>query len=277
MSLNGISTRKCILVTGATSGIGRALALALADLPSKPQVVAAGRRKARLEELEQRGLNAVSLDLSVDKEALKANLRNIVATYPDLDAVVLNAGIQRNFDLTSPRLLILKGQHQEFLDELHVNYTANVFAVNYLLPHFKKLNAEGRHISIIIVTSGLCMVPSASLPNYSATKAALHSYAMALRASFVGTNIHVVEIIPPLVESELHDAAGTTEKLSKTWMSLDEFIKLVMPPLVNGDDAVPIGMAATVFQKFEAGKSEMAITLALNHASGKGYAATVKE
>ena len=47
----GISECRCILIIGATAGIGRALALALLDLPSKPTVIIGGRRKERLDEL----------------------------------------------------------------------------------------------------------------------------------------------------------------------------------------------------------------------------------
>lgn len=47
----GIEDAKCVLIIGATSGIGRALALAIHDLPTQPTVIVAGRRMERLEEL----------------------------------------------------------------------------------------------------------------------------------------------------------------------------------------------------------------------------------
>ncbi|KAK0468834.1 hypothetical protein IW261DRAFT_1011676 [Armillaria novae-zelandiae] len=284
MSAAGISSSKSVLITGATSGIGRALALAIAELPSKPQVIAAGRRESRLEELAKRGLETVSLDLRNDKDALKKDLNNVVEKYTELDTIVLCAGIQHEFDFTNPEALDIDNLYEE----IHVNYTSVVLSVIYLLPQLQKLavspifswqpdiyapltsiQAQGRSCSVIIITSGLSMVPAAWVPNYSATKAALHSFSMSLRAQMSGTNINVVEVIPPLVESELHDAYGMTERLSKYWMSLDDFIGQLMPQLINGTAEVPIGMAETIFTKFEAGKMDIASNIATKHKEGK--------
>ena len=57
--------------------------------------------------------------------------------------------------------------------------------------------AQGRNCFIIPVTSGLAVVPGASVPNYSATKAALHSFSMSLRVQLEGSSVHVLEVIPP--------------------------------------------------------------------------------
>lgn len=51
------------------------------------------------------------------------------------------------------------------------------------------------------------ITPGAWVANYSASKAALHSLCYSLHAHLQGTNVHIMEIIPPLVESELHDGA----------------------------------------------------------------------
>ncbi|KAK0212063.1 hypothetical protein DFS33DRAFT_99 [Desarmillaria ectypa] len=265
MSADGISSRKSVLITGATSGIGHALALAIAELPSKPQVIAAGRRQSRLDELAERGLESVSLDLRNDRDVLKKDLNSVVEKYPELDTIILCAGIQHEFYFTNTEELNIDNLYEE----IHVNYTSVVLSIIYLLPHLQKLAAHGRNCSIIIVTSGLSMVPAAWVPNYSATKAALHSFSMSLRAQMNGTNINVVEVIPPLVESELHDAYGTTEMLSKFWMPLNEFIGQLMPQLVNGTAEVPIGMSETIFEKFEAGKMNIALNIATNHKEGK--------
>ncbi len=54
-------------------------------------------------------------------------------------------------------------------------------------------------------------------------------------------------------------------------MPLDEFTKLTIEGLLKGDDDVPVGMSGGVFQKFEAGKSQMAVHLMKNHKAGKSY------
>lgn len=79
-----IADSKCILITGATSGIGRALALKLRDLPGKPQVIAIGRRQGRLDELATQGLEAIKLDVQKSPQELKSDLDAIVARYPNV-------------------------------------------------------------------------------------------------------------------------------------------------------------------------------------------------
>ena len=64
-----IDDSKCVLITGATSGIGRALAQEILKLPSKPQVIGTGRRKDRLEELSAAGIEPLSLDMLSSKAA----------------------------------------------------------------------------------------------------------------------------------------------------------------------------------------------------------------
>lgn len=67
--------------------------------------------------------------------------------------------------------------------------------------------------------------------SYCATKAALHSLTLSLRAQLAGVGVKVIEIAPPLVESQLHDDQGTTEALKKFWMPLDKFTNSVMDGL----------------------------------------------
>ncbi|KAH9486746.1 putative oxidoreductase DltE [Psilocybe cubensis] len=91
------------------------------------------------------------------------------------------------------------------------------------------------------------------------SKAALHSFTTSLRAQLHATNVHVMEIIPPLVESELHDAQGTTPMLSKFWMPLDQFTKETMEGLQRGDAHIAVGTSKSAFEKYEEGKAEAAL------------------
>ncbi|XP_006454495.1 hypothetical protein AGABI2DRAFT_182469 [Agaricus bisporus var. bisporus H97] len=241
----GIEESKCILVTGATAGIGRALALSLAKLPSKPQVIAAGRRQSRLDELRKEGLETLQLDLDTDALTLKKSVDFILEKYPQLDAVILNAGVQYEFDLKK------EVDINKLLSEVNINYTAVVTMITYLTPHFLKLSESGRPSFIIPVTAGLGIVPAVWTPGYSASKAAIHSFTTSLRVQLNDTNVHVLEIIPPLVESELHDDAGTTDKLTKLWMPLDEYIDVTMQGLRNGDTIISTGKSLSLYEKFD--------------------------
>ena len=89
----GINDSKCVLVIGATSGIGRALALTIHALPTQPTVIVGGRRKDRLEELVKKGqeiggrLDAVQIDVTASRETLKIFIDGMISKYPDVRTV----------------------------------------------------------------------------------------------------------------------------------------------------------------------------------------------
>ncbi|MBC8050250.1 MAG: SDR family NAD(P)-dependent oxidoreductase, partial [Chitinophagales bacterium] len=93
---------------------------------------------------------------------------------------------------------------------------------------------------IIHVSSGLAFVPLASAPVYSATKAAVHSFALSLRKQLAGTAVLVIELIPPLVETNLNRDHATKSPGS---MPLDDFITASMRALDSGREELPIGLA----------------------------------
>ena len=70
-----------------------------------------------------------------------------------------------------------------------------------------------------------------SLPSYCATKAAVHSLTLSMRARVAPKGVKIIEIVPPLVESQLHDHQGNTPKLSKFWLPLKDFTAQVMEGL----------------------------------------------
>lgn len=81
-----IADAKCVLVIGATAGIGRALALAIRDLPSKPTVVVGGRRQERIDELCKEGdrIEGVQVDVMKGRDKLKAFVDETVTKYPEV-------------------------------------------------------------------------------------------------------------------------------------------------------------------------------------------------
>ncbi|KAF8982601.1 hypothetical protein BDQ17DRAFT_1262063 [Cyathus striatus] len=228
----GLSTSRSTLIKGSTLGIGRALALALSALLHKPQVTACDRRVERLVEVREKGLETRRLDFGNLDGCILRRVIEVVLRGVNLDTVIFNAGIQHQFDFSKPESVKM----ENVIQELTLNYTSVPTMLTCILPHFQKRSAEGKESTVIMIASGLSPVPLPTVPNYCATKAALHSFALSLRTMLCasGSKVRVVEVYPPLVESELHDSYGTTEKLSKYWMSLEEFVRQIMPPSCRG-------------------------------------------
>jgi len=257
-----ISSVKCVLVLGATSGIGRDLALAIHDLPSKPTVIVAGRREHRLNEILARGsklngtanLHALTVDVMSDVGILETFVNNTLTEFPNLDAIIFSSGVQHVVNFKKPESISL----DVLRDEFTTNYTSVLTLIKLFLPHFFKLNDAGRPSFMVPISSGLAFQPFPSVAGYCATKAAVHSLFISLRAQLRDTKIQVIEIAPPLVESELHDHQGRDFDFSKMWMPLSEFTPKVMQGLEQGNDVIPVGACAHWHAKYEEGKQEVA-------------------
>lgn len=200
-----------ILVTGGSSGIGRALAEALHAKGNK--VIVSGRREGLLDEVTAAnpGMEAMLLDIQ-DEADIKAFAKQVVARFPALNVVINNAGImkpEKQIDLAIAE------------DTIATNLLGPIRLSAALLPH---LLAQPR-ASLVTVSSGLAFVPLAATPTYSATKAAIHSWSMALRQQLKDTAVEVIEIAPPYVQTEL---LGPHQATDPDAMPLAEFIAEVM-------------------------------------------------
>lgn len=182
-----------ILITGGNSGIGRGLAEALAARGAK--IIITGRNKDRLNEViaANPGVSAYELDVT-SAEDLQAFAKTVVAEHPDLNAVIHNAGILPYEKVLAERY------DMDIVDQVFLtNMMAPVRLTSELLPHLRS-KAEA---AIVTVSSGLAFVPLASASAYSASKAAIHSWSVSMRHELRSTDIAVVEIVPPLVATEL--------------------------------------------------------------------------
>jgi uncharacterized oxidoreductase len=94
--------------------------------------------------------------------------------------------------------------------------------------------------AIINISSGLAFVPALFAPVYAATKAAIHSFTMSLRAELDATSIQVVEIAPPAVNTDLGGAGIHTEGVP-----VDDFANSVMARVAAGELEVGYGYSET--------------------------------
>ena len=201
-----------ILITGGGSGIGRALAHRWHDLGNR--VIVAGRRADALQETiaGRSEMHAMTLDIE-DAAAIEAFAAALVNRHPDLNVIVHNAGIMRYEDASRRRDLA------DAERMVTTNLLGPIRLTNALIDH---LTAQP-DAAIVNVTSGLAFVPWTRTPTYSATKAALHSYTLALREALAG-KVEVIEVAPPAVQTELTPGQSTREG----YLPLDEFIDETM-------------------------------------------------
>lgn len=206
-----------ILVTGGGSGIGAALAQRWHDAGNV--VIVAGRRREALEAVcaGRAGLHALPVDAS-DAGAIDAFAAELVARFPALNVLVNNAGVMQFEALDTRR--DLAGAEAT----ITTNLLGPIRLTNALVDH---LVARGDG-AVINVTSGLAFVPLIDTPTYNATKAALHSYTVSLRAALEG-RLEVIEIAPPAVRTELTPGQSTRTG----YMPLDAFADEVMALLAQ--------------------------------------------
>ncbi|OKL57949.1 hypothetical protein UA08_06765 [Talaromyces atroroseus] len=242
---------KKALVIGATSGIGEALTIKLVSQGSS--VVVVGRRQERLGSLVTRlgaeKCSAMQFDITKLDE-ISAFASKVTTEHPDIDAIILNSGIQRSINFAKPETVDLK----IFDEELLTNYTSIVHLTLAFLP-FLKAQQTKTHLIYISATLGIIPVVLRT-GGYNASKAALHHWLLVFREQLKAlpdNKVKVVEVFPPAVQTELHDERHQPDLKDggKIGMPLDDFINQTYDELVKGDDQFGIGMAKGTIDGWE--------------------------
>jgi uncharacterized oxidoreductase len=224
-----------VLITGGATGIG--LAMAEHFLSGGSTVVICGRRKEKLEEARKKhpALHVRVADLGDETERERLHEWAVV-TFPDLNVLVNNAGIQRTIDLRNGTEGF-RGRD----DEIKINLEAPIFLSALFIPHL----ASKSNAAIVNISSGLGIVPIARFPIYCATKAAIHAYTLSLRVQLAKTGIRVYEVIPPAVDTELNaESRGTSRH--HFGLSADEFVGAVMKELASDTKEIGYGMTEDI-------------------------------
>lgn len=189
---------KTILVTGASSGIGRGIAIACSKMGAT--VIINGRNEQRLAETmtEMQGEENISLaaDLSDSN-----SLTEMVSRLPKLDGIVHCAGIGQ-------RVLCKQLQEADLDTMMDVNFKAPVMLQTEILKQ-KKIN---KGASIVFIASIASDSPSIGNAVYSASKGAIISYANCLALELAPRKIRVNCILPAMIWTDLILKGGITEE-----------------------------------------------------------------
>lgn len=239
-------TGNTIFITGGGSGIGRGFAEALHKLGN--QVIISGRRQALLDVVTAANPGMASVTLDVANPADIARVATtLIRDYPSLNVLFNNAGImpfddaERALDLETVQSIVA------------TNLLGPVLMTSALIEHLK----TQPHATVLYNSSVLAFVPLATNAVYSATKAAIHSYALSQRFVLRNSHVTVQEIAPPWVDTDLIKKSGDPRA-----MPLDTFIEQAMTLLAT--DAPEIVVEAIRSLRDNPGSGEHALVTAFN-------------
>src|SRR5579862_2500728 len=229
MSLKG----KIVFITGASSGIGAATALAFAA--EGVRLLLAARRAGKLAEVaslaHERGAEAVhSIDLDVrDHRAVQQAIDDLPAAWAEIDILVNNAGLSRGLDK------LYMGRIEDWEEMIDTNVKGLLYVTRAVVPGMV-VRGHG-HIINLGSTAGEITYPKGAV--YCATKAAEKSINEGLRQDVLGTPVRVTSVDPGMVETDfsLVRFRGDAERAAKVYKGVK--------PLTAEDIADVIVWAAT--------------------------------
>ncbi|KPQ30114.1 MAG: putative short-chain dehydrogenase [Marinobacter excellens HL-55] len=223
-----LSSKSNIWLTGASSGIGEAVARELAN--HGHNLIITGRRQEALEILAS-GHPGQMVPAAADttREADLAGIQESLGHFGDLDMAILNAGTCEYLDVADFDSKIIEAN-------IMTNVVGTARSVEIALPALRATRAKGKPAALVIVSSSAWWFPFARAEGYGASKAALTYFAQALRADLAAEGIDVVVVSPGFVKTPLTDR--------------NDF---PMPFIISSEDA-----ATRIRTGLEKGRSEIA-------------------
>ncbi|MCP2257784.1 NADP-dependent 3-hydroxy acid dehydrogenase YdfG [Streptoalloteichus tenebrarius] len=214
------------VVTGASSGIGAAVASRLAADGARVALLArrADRLSALAEEIAAAGGEALPVAVDVtDADQVSAAAETVAARLGRVDLVVNNAGVA----LPS---MIDKGRTDDWQRMIDLNVTGVLRVVHAFVPALLAAAEAGAPADLVNISSVSADVIYPGWAVYAATKAAVTQFSATLRAELGGRGVRVTNIEPGMVDSELRENVSDPEAKA----ALDEFAEAV-PSLEAGD------------------------------------------
>ncbi|MDA8693234.1 SDR family NAD(P)-dependent oxidoreductase [Saprospiraceae bacterium] len=203
MSSSNYFTNKTIWITGASSGIGKALAIRLSEIENT-KLILSSRSEMQLNEVKSlcqdtQSVEVLPLDL-VDTDSHTILFEKYNDSLSKVDIVFHNGGI-------SQRSLALETDFSVYKKLIDVNYLGTVSLTLKLLPFFK--NKSTGHFVVTTSSAGKFGVPMRS--GYSGSKFALHGFFEALRAELHNSGIKITMICPGFIKTDISKHSLTAD------------------------------------------------------------------
>ena len=196
---------KLALITGATSGIGKACAIELAKIGVN--LILTGRRKEKLKEIKKELLekydikiNIFSLDVTDQKDVEKKLSHSLIKQ--NIDILINNAGLALGIEKIDEGIL------SNWENMIDTNIKGLLYVSRVIVPHMRENNSG--HIVNIGSIAGIMNYPGGNV--YSATKSAVHAISDSMNIDLLGTNVRVSNIAPGAVETEFSDVRFDGDK-----------------------------------------------------------------
>ena len=231
--------KKTAFITGASSGIGSALALELTGQGYR--LALAARRESALAELaahvRQRGGEALTLACDVQNPAqVEQAIATTLAHYDRIDLAILSAGIGRP---TEP----LKFNAAALVDMTATNYFGVAYCLEHLIPALLKQQPQGGTIAVLSSLAGDRGMPGFS--GYGATKAALNALCDGLRAQLARERIRLVTVAPGYVRTPM----TAHNPVMPFLMEADAAARLILRRIERGDRLIRFPLVPSLFMR----------------------------
>lgn len=193
---------KVVVITGASSGIGRSTAVEAAKRGAK--LVLAARNYAALEETaamcmpSAQGISLFKADISLEADC-KVLIQHSIDVFGQIDVLINNAGI-------SMRALFLETDLAVIKKVMDINFWGTVYCTKYALPHLLKSHGSVVGVSSIAGRKGL---PGRT--GYSASKFAMQGFLEALRIEHLHDGLHVLMAFPGFTASNIRQTALSSD------------------------------------------------------------------
>ncbi|HEY8959342.1 SDR family oxidoreductase [Chitinophaga sp.] len=216
-----------ILVTGGTSGIGLELVRQLTEIGA--QVIVTGRNSTALNETKRRFPSVHTFQSDISKpDNIRQLYNDVTAMFPELNILINNAGEMRLIDMQETSM-----QLEDLTREIDINLSGTIRTTHQFLPHLIKKQSA----AIVNVSSAIAFMAYSTAPVYSASKAGVHAFTMALRLQLKDTGVKVLELIPPGVKTNLQNN-WVLQPNPGQMMDVDKLVKIAIRGIQNDNSEI---------------------------------------